>query len=75
MKKVSWPHPLSWCSRGLVLYKMRHLGLLLRLLRERRAARVACSKTSRTPSLVLAEHSRYLWAPIFLRISSPCFIR
>jgi hypothetical protein len=33
---------------------------------------VACSKTSRTPSLVFAEHSRYLYAPIFLRISSPC---
>ena len=32
---------------------------------------MACSKTSRTPSLVLAEHSRYLWAPIFRRTSSP----
>jgi hypothetical protein len=31
---------------------------------------VACSNTSRTPSLVLAEHSRYFWAPIFLRTSS-----
>ena len=54
------------------LYRTRHfLWLLLRLLRDRRAARVACSNTSRTPSLVLAEHSRYLYAPIFLRISSP----
>jgi hypothetical protein len=37
-----------------------------------RAARVACSNTSLTPSLVLAEHSRYLVAPIFLRTSSAC---
>ena len=37
----------------------------------RSAARVACSKTSRTPSLVLAEHSRYLYASIFLATSSP----
>lgn len=36
------------------------------------AARVACSNTSRTPSFVLAEHSRYLAAPIFLRTSSAC---
>jgi hypothetical protein len=35
-----------------------------------RAARVADSKTSRTPSLVLAEHSRYLTAWIFFCISS-----
>lgn len=43
------------------LYRTRHfLWSLLRLLRDRRAARVACSNTSRTPSLVLAEHSRYL---------------
>jgi hypothetical protein len=35
-----------------------------------RAARVACSNTSRTPSFVFAEHSRYFWAPIFLRTSS-----
>ena len=57
---------------GRSLYRTRHfLWLLLRLLRDKRAARVACSNTSRTPSLVLAEHSRYLYAPIFLRISSP----
>lgn len=40
--------------------------------RVRSAARVACSNTSRTPSFVLAEHSRYLMAPIFLRTSSAC---
>lgn len=52
----------------LFVYKISHFfffGLLVRS-----AARVACSKTSRTPSLVLAEHSRYLYAPIFLRTSS-----
>lgn len=37
-----------------------------------RAARVAFSNTSRTPSLVLAEHSRYLWALIFFLSASPC---
>lgn len=41
-------------------------------LRVSRAARVACSNTSRTPSFVFAEHSRYFWAPIFLRTSSAC---
>ena len=53
---------------------MVHLRFLwsLRPVLDSRAARVACSKTSRTPSLVLAEHSRYLVAPIFLRTSSPC---
>lgn len=58
---------------GPVLYRTRHFlrWLLLRLLRDSRAARVAFSNTSRTPSLVLAEHSRYLCAPIFLRTSSP----
>ena len=38
-----------------------------------RAARVAFSNTSRTPSLVLAEHSRYLWALIFFLSASPCY--
>ena len=38
---------------------------------DRSAARVACSKTSRTPSFVLAEHSRYLCAPILRFTSSP----
>jgi hypothetical protein len=45
-----------------VVYRIEHLlflpGLLLPTFR--RAARVAASKTSRTPSLVRAEHSRYL---------------
>lgn len=36
-----------------------------------RAARVACSKTSRTPSPVLALHSMYLTAPMRFRTSSP----
>ena len=50
-------------------YKIKHLSFFFFLVR--RAARVADSKTSRTPWLVLAEHSRYLYAPIFLRTSSP----
>ena len=40
--------------------------------RRRRAARVACSKTSRTPSFILAEHSRYRVAPILRATASPC---
>ena len=43
------------------IYKIIHLLFLLSPCRpflESSAARVACSKTSRTPSLVLAEHSR-----------------
>jgi hypothetical protein len=36
-----------------------------------RAARVACSNTSRTPSPFLAEHSMYLTAPMRFRTSSP----
>lgn len=44
---------------GCILYKIEHF-LLLPLFRVNRAARVALSKTSRTPWLVLAEHSRYL---------------
>lgn len=43
-----------------VLYRTRHLCFLLPPFRCNRAARVACSNTSLTPSLVLAEHSRYL---------------
>lgn len=50
-------------------YKIKHFFLLFSF-RVNRAARVACSNTSRTPSFVLAEHSRYFWAPIFLRTSS-----
>jgi len=50
---------------GLPAYRIRHfLRLLLLSFLEVRAARVACSKTSRTPSLVLAEHSMYSLAPI-----------
>lgn len=52
-------------------YKTVHLDFFFSF-RVSRAARVACSKTSRTPSLVFAEHSRYFWAPIFLRTSSAC---
>lgn len=52
------------------LYRIMHF--FFSFLRVSRAARVACSNTSRTPSLVLAEHSRYFWAPIFLRTSSAC---
>ena len=50
------------------VYKIRHF--FFSFFRVSSAARVACSKTSRTPSFVLAEHSRYFWAPIFLRTSS-----
>jgi hypothetical protein len=51
------------------VYKIRHfLDFFSRFVI--RAARVACSNTSRTPSFVFAEHSRYFWAPIFLRTSS-----
>lgn len=50
------------------IYRMSHF--FFSFLRVSRAARVACSKTSLTPSFVLAEHSRYLSAPIFLRTSS-----
>ena len=57
---------------GWVVYKIRHF--FLSFFRVSSAARVACSKTSRTPSLVLAEHSRYFWAPIFLRTSSACSV-
>jgi len=52
-------------------YKTVHLDFFFSF-RVSRAARVACSNTSRTPSLVFAEHSRYFWAPIFLRTSSAC---
>jgi hypothetical protein len=55
-----------------VVYRIKHFFLPLPDFRVRRAARVACSKTSLTPSFVLAEHSRYLVAPIFLRTSSAC---
>lgn len=53
------------------IYKTVHLDFFFSF-RVSRAARVACSNTSRTPSLVFAEHSRYFWAPIFLRTSSAC---
>lgn len=55
------------------LYRIMHLSFFFFLF-VKSAARVACSNTSRTPSLVLAEHSKYLYAPIFLRTSSPCKI-
>ena len=44
----------------LLFYKIRHFFLPLPSFLVSSAARVACSKTSRTPSLVRAEHSRYL---------------
>ena len=40
--------------------------------RRRRAARVACSNTSLTPSFIFAEHSRYFVAPILRATASPC---
>lgn len=51
------------------VYKIKHFFDFFSF-RVSRAARVACSNTSRTPSFVFAEHSRYFWAPIFLRTSS-----
>lgn len=51
---------------------MLHLPDFLCFLFDTSASRVACSKTSRTPSPVLAEHSRYRVAPIFWRTISPC---
>lgn len=53
-----------------VVYRIKHFFFDLPPFRVSRAARVACSNTSLTPSFVLAEHSRYLVAPIFLRTSS-----
>ena len=53
-----------------VVYRIEHF--FFSFFRVSSAARVACSKTSLTPSFVLAEHSRYFWAPIFLRTSSAC---
>jgi hypothetical protein len=47
------------------------LHFLVLLCRRRSAARVACSKTSRTPSFIFAEHSRYLCAPILRATASP----
>lgn len=38
-----------------------------------KAARVACSNTSRTPSPSFAEHSKYLYAPIFWATAIPYF--
>jgi hypothetical protein len=57
----------GWCK---IVYRIKHFFFSFFLVSS--AARVACSKTSRTPSLVLAEHSRYFMAPIFLRTSSAC---
>lgn len=45
--------------------RMLHFPLFLRPLVDNRARRVAVSNTSRTPSPVRAEHSRYRVAPIF----------
>lgn len=44
---------------------------LLRLSNVRRAARVAASNTSSTPSPVKDEHSRYFLAPICAAVSLP----
>ena len=57
------------CTRRDHAYKIRHFFDFFSRFVDR-AARVACSNTSRTPSFVFAEHSRYFWAPIFLRTSS-----
>lgn len=57
--------------RFLPSYSIKHLLFFVLGVFDKSAERVACSKTSFTPSLVLAEHSRYLAAPIFLLTSSP----
>lgn len=67
--------PLGGHNKCEVLYRTRHLCFVLPPFRCSSAARVACSNTSLTPSLVLAEHSRYLYAPIFLRTSSPFVVK
>lgn len=51
---------------------MQHV--LLRLSKVRRAARVAASKTSSTPSPVSEEHSRYFRAPTSAAASLPAFV-
>lgn len=51
---------------------MTQQGLRL-LSNDRRAARVAASKTSSTPSPVSDEHSRYFLAPTCAAISLPSF--
>ena len=51
------------------IYMMSHL--LFFPVRRMSAARVACSNTSRTPSFILAEHSRYFAAPILRATASP----
>lgn len=67
--EVEFAGTVLGCGRFGVVYKIMQRVFFL-LFRVRRAARVACSNTSLTPSLVLAEHSRYFCAPIFLRTSS-----
>ena len=64
-----WPEPGPSRMKLGKIYRIKHFLSFFRLVR--RAARVAVSKTSRTPMLVFAEHSRYLYAPIFLQTSSP----
>jgi hypothetical protein len=54
------------------IYKIMHLFLLLLVFFCINAQRVACSNTSRTPSLVLAEHSRYRSALTTFLTASPC---
>jgi hypothetical protein len=53
------------------IYKIMHLFLLLLVFFCINAQRVACSNTSRTPSLVLAEHSRYRSALTTFLTASP----
>lgn len=57
-----------------ILSSIRHRTMqheLFRFSNVRRAARVAASKTSSTPSPVKDEHSRYFLAPIWVDISPP----
>lgn len=66
-----FPHVGQWILQDMwTAHSTAHLFLFLRL-RTCSAALVAISNTSRTPSLVLAEHSKYPKALIRLDMSRP----
>lgn len=84
LKKPPLNTPTALVGHGApVATKVKHATTIYRIMhffffafsRLSSAARVACSNTSRTPSFVFAEHSRYFWAWIFLRTSSACRVR
>jgi len=62
----------SKCTASIsLIYKMLHDFLVFWDFFDINAQRVACSNTSRTPSLVFAEHSRYLSARMTFFTASP----